>query len=318
MAGRRAGRSGPLPAASATGGTSEVHGRYTAHGNGAARHSFSSPARLTRNPDPRKFWSLRVPRKGARTGFIKCQRSRQQRGGQALMPDSFPCPPGSGAAGILGSATPPEPGACPSPALAGRTGLPLSIWPGVPGPGCPAPGPDHLPCPGAGAVPVLAAFSRPGDLVAVPGAGCPALASAAARTGRRIADIADPGGQPGGASCPPGQAALAVAAFSATLSADGAATCQTALYPACHRVLRPGGILAIIAARTAPGQIPDLAHAVASARTAGLIYAQHIVLLHAALDGGQLRPFPGQDAVSCPAGGPPGARIHADLLVLTK
>lgn len=207
-------------------------------------------------------------------------------------------------------------GCSPGPA---ELGVPVSIWPGLP-----ALAAGHSPeaCPGpvtaATAARAVAAFSRPGDLVAVPGAGCPALASAAARTGRRIADIADPGGQPGGASCPPGQAALAVAAFSATLSADGAATCQTALYPACHRVLRPGGILAIIAARTAPGQIPDLAHAVASARTAGLIYAQHIVLLHAALDGGQLRPFPGQDAVSCPAGGPPGARIHADLLVLTK
>jgi hypothetical protein len=234
------------------------------------------------------------------------------------MPDSFSCPAGSGTAAIPGSATPPEPQAFPSPVLAGRTGLPLSIWPAVPGPECPAPGPDRLPCPGAGAVPVIAAFSRPGDLVAVPGAGCPALAAAAARTGRRILDIADPDGQPGGASFPPGQAALAVTVCSAALPAGGAAACQTALYAACQRVLRPGGILAIIAGRPAPGQIPDLAHAVASARAAGFVYAQHIVLLHAALDGSQLRPFPGQDAVSGPAGGPPSARIHADLLVLTK
>ena len=233
------------------------------------------------------------------------------------MPDSFPCPAGSGAAAVTGSAPPPEPGACPWPVTAGRTGLPLSVWPGVPGPGCPAPGPACLPCPGAGAVPVIAAFSRPGDLVAVPGAGCPALAAAAARTGRRIADIADPGGQAGGASCPPGQAALAVAVFSGALPAGGAAACQTALYPACQRALRPGGILAIIAGRPAPGQIPDLAHAVASARAAGLVYAQHIVLIHAAADGAQLRPFPGQHA-ACPGGGPPGTRIHADLLVLTK
>jgi len=234
------------------------------------------------------------------------------------MPDSFPCPAGSAAAAITGSATPPEPEACPSPVLAGRTGLPLSIWPGVPGPRCPAPGPDLPPCPGAAAVPVIAAFSRPGDLVAVPGAGCPVLAAAAARTGRRILDIADPGGQPGGASCPPGQAALAVTVCSAALPAGGAAASQTALYAACQRALRPGGILAIIAARPAPGQIPDLSHAVASARAVGLVYAQHIVLLHAAVDGGQLRPFPGQHAAACPAGGPPGARIHADLLVLTK
>ncbi len=167
------------------------------------------------------------------------------------MPDSFSCPAGSGAAATRGGATPPEPETCPSPVLAGRTGLPLSIWPGVPGPQCPAPGPDHLPCPGASAVPVIAAFSRPGDLVAVPGAGCPALAAAAARAGRRILDITDQGGQPGGASCGAGQAALAVTACSIALPAGGAAACQTALYAACQRALRPGGILAIIAGRPA-------------------------------------------------------------------
>jgi hypothetical protein len=233
------------------------------------------------------------------------------------MPDSFPCPAGSGTAAIPGSAPLPEPEACLPLLLAGRTGLPLSVWPGVPGPACPAPGPDHLPCPGAGAVPVIAAFSRPGDLVAVPGVGCPALA-AAARTSRRILDITDPGGQPGGASFPPGQATLAVTACTAALSADGAATCQTALYATCQRVLRPGGILAVIVGRPAPGQLPDLAHAVAAARAAGLIYAQHIILIHAAIDGGQLRPFPSQHAAPRPREGPPGARIHADLLVLTK
>ena len=83
-------------------------------------------------------------------------------------------------------------------------------------------------------------------------------------------------------------------------------------------MLRPGGILAIIAGRPAPGQTPDLAHAVASARAAGLVYAQHIILRHATVGGGKLRPFPGQHAGSRPGGGPPGARIHADLLVLTK
>ena len=235
------------------------------------------------------------------------------------MPDSFPCPAGSGAAAVTGSAPPPEPGACPWPGMAGRTGLPLSVWPGVPGPGCPAPDPDLPPCPGAGALPVIAAFSRPGDLVAVPGAGCAALAAAAARTGRRVLGIAaSPGGQPGGASCAAGQAALAVTVFSGGLPAGGAAAGETVLYAACQRALRPGGVLAVIAGRPAPGQIPDLSHAVACARAAGLVYAQHIVLLHAAVDGGQLRPFPGQPAASCPREGPPGARIHADLLVLTK
>jgi hypothetical protein len=167
-------------------------------------------------------------------------------------------------------------------------------------------------------VPVIAAFSRPGDLVAVTGADCPALAAAAARTGRRVLGIADPGGQPGSASCGAGQAALAITVFSGGLPASGAAACDPVLYPVCQRVLRPGGILAVIARRPVPEQIPDLAHAVACARAAGFVYAQHIVLIHAAVDGGQLRPFPGQPAATRPGNGPPSACIHADLLVLTK
>ena len=154
---------------------------------------------------------------------------------------------------------------------------------------------------------MIAAFSRPGDLVAVPGAGCAALAAAAARTGRRVLGIAaSPGGQPGGASCAAGQAALAVTVFSGGLPAGGAAAGETVLYAACQRALRPGGVLAVIAGRPAPGQIPDLSHAVACARAAGLVYAQHIVLIHAAVDGGQLRPFPGQHAACLPARRPAG------------
>ncbi len=90
------------------------------------------------------------------------------------------------------------------------------------------------------------------------------------------------------------------------------------LYAACQRALRPGGVLAVIAGQPAPGQIPDLSHAVACARAAGLVYAQHIIFIHADVDHGQLRPFPGQQAASCPGDGPRGARIHADLLVLIK
>lgn len=59
---------------------------------------------------------------------------------------------------------------------------------------------------------------------------------------------------------------------------------------------RPGDLVAIPGAGCA-----TLAAAVASARAAGFVYAQHIVLIHAAVDGGRLRPFPGQSA----APGPP-------------
>jgi hypothetical protein len=86
------------------------------------------------------------------------------------------------------------------------------------------------------------------------------------------------------------------------------------MYAACQRVLRPGGVLAVITASPdADGQLADLAgQAVASARAAGLVYAQHIVLVHAAIRGSQLAPDPA-------AGGlPGGCRIHSDLLVFTK
>ncbi|MDQ2816305.1 MAG: hypothetical protein M3Z75_31795, partial [Actinomycetota bacterium] len=52
-------------------------------------------------------------------------------GGHAFMPSSFPHLARSAAPAASGSAPPPEL----RPATAGHTGLPLSIWPGVPGPG---------------------------------------------------------------------------------------------------------------------------------------------------------------------------------------
>jgi hypothetical protein len=54
---------------------------------------------------------------------------------------------------------------------------------------------------------------------------------------------------------------------------------------------------------------------VAAARAAGLAYAQHIVLVHAAVDGDRLDPA---SPVSGTAGPPGGTRVHSDLLVFTK
>ena len=212
------------------------------------------------------------------------------------MPDSHFCPGGPGTAASTGSATLAEQRACLWPGMAGRAGLPLSIWPGVPGPGCADCGPGLPPCPGAAAVPVIGPFSRPGDLVAVPVTGCPALAAATGRDGRRLLGLAGSRGQPGSANRVIGQAALAVTTFSGGLAA-GEDKCETGLYPAYQRVLQPGGILAVIGGGPEPGQVPDLAHAVASARAAGLVYAQHIVFLQATIDGGHMRPFPSQDAL---------------------
>ena len=94
------------------------------------------------------------------------------------------------------------------------------------------------------------------------------------------------------------------------------------LYAACERVLRPGGVLAVITASTRrPGGLrDDPGGAIAAARAAGLIYAQHIIALHAAITGGQLTPGPPDAARPDEADGPPAvhARVHSDLLVFTK
>ena len=63
------------------------------------------------------------------------------------------------------------------------------------------------------------------------------------------------------------------------------------LYAACQRVLRPGGVLVVITACT-PGRPgwADPGEAIACARAAGLIYAQHIIALHAPIRGSRLTP----------------------------
>jgi len=127
-----------------------------------------------------------------------------------------------------------------------------------------------------------------------------------------------PAARPGGPDA--GQAALAIT------GCHGPGCCSPSgpgapglalLYAACERVLAPGGVLAVITATAGPGgQHTGLAgHTVAAARAVGLIYAQHIVLVHAVIDGDQLTPQPAATAAASGAG---GHRIHSDLLVFTK
>lgn len=228
-------------------------------------------------------------------------------------------------------------------------GVPLSIWPDAPAPHT---GHGHGPCSGPvtiwAAAQVVATFTRPGDLVAAPD-GSPAVIQAAAAARRRVLGVisAIAGGEagldevrsriapaarpfarlrPGGPDLllapgdpDAGQAALAIAGCHGP-------GCQSAgsdsiggpdlLYAACERVLAPGGVLGILTDSPAyDGQLTDLAgHAVASARAAGLVYAQHIVLVHAAINDDQLAP----DPAAGPAELPGGSRIHSDLLVFTK
>ena len=220
-------------------------------------------------------------------------------------------------------------------------GVPLSIWPGLPDPSGAR---DGLPCGGpvtvAAARRVIGTFSVPGDLVATAGCCSPAVAEAAAAAGRRVLALV-PGGRggyplpvpypvvrlrPGGPALVlapgnpvTGQAALAVAGCCgsgccASPGASGQGDRDAGLlYAACERLLRPGGVLAVIAGPAAPGgTLTDTAgSAVAAARAAGLIYAQHIVLVRAGIDGDRLAPAAGADA-------PGGSPVHDDLLVFTR
>ena len=87
-------------------------------------------------------------------------------------------------------------------------------------------------------------------------------------------------------------------------------------FAACERVLRPGGVLAVITGPAAPGgTLADTAGSVvAAARAAGLVYAQHIVLVRAAIDGDRLAPAAPGTGSAAPGGSP----VHDDLLVFTK
>ncbi len=211
-------------------------------------------------------------------------------------------------------------------------GVPLSIWPGLPAPGDAR---DGLPCGGpvtvAAARRVIDAFSLPGDLVAAAG-GSPAVIKAAAAAGGPVLALI-PGPAPGWqrpgvpAALPPpadpaaGRAGLAVAGClgpgcCAQPPADRAGPGPGPVFAACERALRPGGVLAVITGPAAPGgTLTDtVGSVVVAARAAGLVYAQHIVLVRAAIDGDRLAPTAPDPGPAVPGGSP----VHDDLLVFTK
>ena len=113
----------------------------------------------------------------------------------------------------------------------------------------------------------------------------------------------------------PGQAALAVAGCCSPGCCASGGREAGLLFAACERVLRPGGVLAVIAGPAAPDTLTDTAGSVtAAARAVGLVYAQHIVLVRAEIDGDRLAPAaPGAGAAA-----PGGSQVHDDLLVFTK
>jgi hypothetical protein len=212
---------------------------------------------------------------------------------------------------------------------AGETGpgVPLSIWPGLPDPSGAR---DGLPCGGpvtvAAARRVIGTFSVPGDLVAAAGGCSLAVIEAAAAAGRRVLGLV-PGPAPalhrpgGPAALPPpgdpaaGTADLAVAGCRGQEPGGEPAEDPGPVFAACERVLRPGGVLTVITGPAAPGgTLTDTAGSVAAARAAGLVYAQHIVLVRAAIDGDRLAPAAPGTGSAAPGGSP----VHDDLLVFTK
>jgi len=194
--------------------------------------------------------------------------------------------------------------------------VPVSVWPGVPAPErCPA-SPGQLPCPrryaGAAARAVISALSLSGDLVAVPGPEDEVFLAAAASAGRRAA------------RCGVGTAALAVvtacpAPGCRPPAPAGSGGADPGLsWAACQRALGPGGLLAVITAAVRnPGWAGQL---IAHARAAGMVYAQHVIALHAPLhDDRLLSPPPLQPCAS--AASPAETRhlpVHTDLLLFVQ
>jgi hypothetical protein len=216
------------------------------------------------------------------------------------------------------------PGPCPAArfrdsASATTTAVPVTVWPAIPAPArCPA-SPGRLPCPrrytDAAALAVISALSHPGDLVAVPGPEDDVFLAAAASAGRRAARS--------GA----GAAALAVVTACPVPGCrpPGPAAGDTGPdrdpglpWAACQRALRPGGLIAVITAAVRnPGWAGQL---IAHARAAGLVYAQHVIALHAPIhDDRLLSPPPPQPCAS--AVGPAETlhlAVHTDLLLFAR
>jgi hypothetical protein len=180
---------------------------------------------------------------------------------------------------------------------------------------------------------VIGALSRPGDLVAVPLPGDAVFKAAAAAAARRVTSPAAAQcprrGRDAAPACGPALACslapLRAAVGSARLVAlavvtdcpgcgQGAAT-GPLLYAACRRLLRPGGLLAVV---TSAARDPRRAgQVIADARAAGLVYTQHVIAVHAPVDGDRLTsPWPAQGAGT--ASDLTHLPVHTDLLLFAR
>jgi len=236
--------------------------------------------------------------------------------------------------------------------------VPVSVWTPVPGSATgPGAGPVCALCGGRAGkargpdtAQIITAFSRPGELVVIPDVRDGVLVATAAAAGRRVLCLAsgprsrervlaclgdvDPqlsqlaeirSGGPAlllKAGHPEaGRAALVITGGGDPEPGEPAAG-PGVLYTACQRMLRPGGVLAVITACTpGPGGLRDDPGEVMSrARAAGLVYAQHIVALHVPVTGSQITAVPKNDARPGEMAGLAAvhARVHSDFLVFTQ
>jgi hypothetical protein len=196
---------------------------------------------------------------------------------------------------------------------------------------------------------VIAALSRPGDLIAVPGPHDGAFLAAAAQAGRRVTGLpgsvrgrprqaAAPDRDPG-TPMPPAGGLLGCAALAVLCCcpapgcpppgpAGPAGACRPAAEPdpglgllcaACQRALRPGGLLVVVTSTAGrPGWAGQVT---AHARAAGLVYAQHIVAVHAPISGDRLLSpalVPGARAVGSALAHTSHLTVHTDLLVFVQ
>ena len=212
-------------------------------------------------------------------------------------------------------------------------GVPLSIWPGLPAPGDAR---DGQPCGGpvtaAAARRVIDAFSLPGDLVAAAG-GSPAVTEAAAAAGRRVlalvpgpaparqrpgvpAALPPPGTPPPGRPGWPSPAAAAPAAAVGSRAARPGRAGPGPVFAACERVLRPGGVLAVITGPAAPGGTPPAPPGASSPPPARPAWSTPSTSSWSAPPSTATASPPPPPIPAPPR--PAAARSHDDLLVFTK
>ena len=207
-------------------------------------------------------------------------------------------------------------------------GVPLSIWPGLPDPGGTR---DGLPCGGpvtvAAARRVIDAFSLPGNLVAAAGGsagghrGGGSRRPARPRPRPRACPGPAPARWPGGAAAarrPRRRDGRAWPSPAAAASGRAASPRKTPgrCSPPASGCCAPAGCWRSSPAPPPPAARPPAPPGASSPPPAppGLVYAQHIVLVRAGIDGDRLAPAAPGTGSAAPGGSP----VHDDLLVFTK